>query len=60
MGFSGSNPIGTEIENNNHDNLPVSIDWKIAGKVSRVVNQAECASDYAFAAVGAIESAYMI
>ena len=63
MGFS-RNPE-TEVkdqedEKEQKSDLPVSIDWKIAGKVSPVMNQAECAGDYAIAAAGLIESTYMI
>ncbi|KAL6053208.1 Cathepsin K [Balamuthia mandrillaris] len=38
--------------------LPPSVDWRAKGIVTGVKNQLKCASAWAFAAVGAVESAY--
>eukprot|EP00040_Diaphanoeca_grandis_P027873 m.159656 g.159656 ORF g.159656 m.159656 type:complete len:303 (+) comp31144_c0_seq1:95-1003(+) len=40
--------------------VPTAVDWEAAGKVTPVNNELECGSTWAFAAVGAIESAYAI
>jgi len=37
-----------------------AIDWRLAGKVTSVKNQENCAAGWAFAATGALESAHAI
>jgi len=40
--------------------LPSSVDWVAAGKVNPIKDQGQCGSCWAFSAVAAIESAYVI
>ena len=40
--------------------LPTSVDWRTKGAVSPVQIQGSCGSDYIFAAIDALESAYFI
>lgn len=42
------------------DGLPSSVDWVAKGKVTPVQDQGSCGSSWAFAVIGAIESAYAI
>lgn len=47
-------------ENDNLTTLPDSVDWRLRGMVSPIKNQGRCGSCWAFAAAGALESAWAI
>lgn len=45
-----------------HTNLriPISVDWRAKGVVTPIMNQGSCSCGYAFASVGALESAWAL
>ncbi|GFH05674.1 kinesin BC2, partial [Haematococcus lacustris] len=57
---SGVRDAGLHTRRQLQQALPAEVNWLAQGKVSAVKNQGGCGSCWAFAAVAALESAYLI
>ena len=53
-------PIVSYSKERSDDGLPVSVDWREGGYISKVKHQSRCGSCWAFSAAGTLESAYAI
>ncbi|CAH1644658.1 unnamed protein product [Spodoptera littoralis] len=59
LNFTGKCNIVTDVQLPNV-NVPESFDWRLQNAVTRVKNQLQCGSCYAFSAAGAVEGQYAI